>query len=129
MLRKSVIFLFIVNLALGLGGCVPVVLVAAGGAGTAAWMSQKVSQEINAPLGRTCEATEYALKSMKYEIVKRAQTRDSAQFTAKYLDGKTIWIDIRKMEDKRSSIEIRVGAVSDKDAARRIMDEITKRLS
>lgn len=127
MVKKSVSFLFIFSLAVSLVGCIPVVLVAAGGAGTAAWLSQKVVQDVPASVKKVSDAAEYALDSMKCDMTKRIQQKESTQITAAYPDGKTIWIDIRRMGETLSSVEVRVGALSDKDAARKIMYEIAKR--
>ncbi len=48
---------------------------------------------------------------------------------SKYSDGKTIWVDIRRITEASSKIEVRVGAVSgDKAAADRILKRIERYL-
>jgi hypothetical protein len=43
-------------------------------------------------------------------------------------EGKPYWIDIRKVTDRSSKIEVRVGVPGDEKAARRILDAIMKHL-
>ena len=50
------------------------------------------------------------------------------QIKGKYTDGKTIWVDIRPVTPSVTKIDVRVGAVSDKEAARIVLDEIKEHL-
>ena len=110
-------------------GCVALVAGAAGGAGTAAWLSGKLSQEVNAPYGRTIDAAKSALQSLKLEVTKITQEEKVAQLKSKYSDGREVWIDIRKVTDALSRVEVRVGVVSDKAAAAQILKRIMHYLS
>jgi hypothetical protein len=48
---------------------------------------------------------------------------------SKYTDGKTIWIDVRRISDRSSKVEVRVGAVEgDKEAADKIIKRIQRYL-
>jgi hypothetical protein len=48
---------------------------------------------------------------------------------SKYSDGKTIWIDIHRITEASSKIEVRVGAVSgNKEAADKILKKIIRYL-
>ncbi|MCX5703526.1 MAG: DUF3568 family protein [Candidatus Omnitrophica bacterium] len=52
-----------------------------------------------------------------------------AQIMSKYTDGKTIWIDVRRVTESSSEIRVRVGAVKgDKEAADKILKRILRYL-
>jgi hypothetical protein len=129
MVKRISTLIFASFLLINVYGCIPLLAGAAGGAGTAAWLSGKLSQEVNAPFDRTITATESALKSLKLEVTKKTVEQDIAQIMSKYTDGKTIWIDIHRITQASSKIEIRVGAVEgDKQAAAKILKNIQRYL-
>ncbi len=120
----AILGLFVINST----GCVPILAGAAAGGGTAAWLSEKSTQEVNASFDRTIKAAESALKSLGLRITKETKKADVAQIMSKYTDGKTIWIDVHRMSDSSSKIGVRVGAVSDDEAERKIMNAIMRYL-
>jgi hypothetical protein len=116
--------LFLVHLT----GCIPVLAGAAAGGGTAAWISEKSTQEVNASFDKTVKAAESALNSLGLKITKETKKDDVAQIMSKYTDGKTIWVDIHRISDSISKIGVRVGAISDDEAQRKIMNKIMQYL-
>ena len=117
--------LFLINMS----GCVALLAGAAGGAGTATWLSGKLTQEVNASFDKTIKAAKSALKSLKLGVTKETTEKNVAQIMSKYTDGKTIWIDIRPITASSSKVEVRVGAVSaDKEAADKILKKILRYL-
>lgn len=129
MFKKIIVYIFSCLLLVNLCGCVALLAGAAGGAGTAVWLSGKLTQEVNSPFERTVEAAKSALSSLKLEVTKETKEQNVAQIMSKYVDGKTVWIDIHRITDSSSRIEVRVGAVgSDKAAADRILRRITRYL-
>jgi hypothetical protein len=116
-------------LLVNLYGCVAVLAGAAGGGGTAVWLSGKLSQEVNASFERAVDATKSALRSLNLKVTKETKEEKVAQIISKYTDGKTIWIDIRPITAANSKVEVRVGAVSgDKEAADKILKRIVRYL-
>ena len=113
---------------LQLCGCVALLAGAAGGAGTAAWLSGKLSQDVNASYERTIGAAKAALKSLKFEIAKETRDQGVTQIKSYYTDSKDIWIDIRPISESSTKVEVRVGMMSDKDAADKIMKRIIRYL-
>ena len=111
---------FLVNLY----GCIALLAGAAAGAGTAGWLSGKLSQTVQAPYERTINAAKSALKSLKLEVVKETKTENVTQIRSKYTDGKEIWIDIRPVSNMSSKIEVRVGVAGDKEASDKILKKI-----
>jgi hypothetical protein len=128
MLKKAAIIAVLVFLSANIYGCVPLLAGAAGGVGTATWLSGKLSQEFEAPFDRTLKAVESALKSLKLEITEKTVKKDVAQVMSKYTDGRTIWIDIRPISRRQSQVEVRVGALGDKEAAELIIARIKRYL-
>jgi predicted phage tail protein len=125
MFKKVLVFVFSGILLLNIYGCVALLAGAAAGAGTKVWLSGKLTQEFNAPYERAINAAEEALRSLKLEVAKVVKEEDVTQIRSQYTDGKEIWIDIRKITDNSTKVEVRVGAVnSDKIAADKILKQI-----
>jgi hypothetical protein len=102
---------------------------AAGGAGTAVWLSGKLTQVYNVPYEKAVKASERALAALKLKIIKETSEAQVTQLKSEYTDGKDIWIDIKKVTDYSSKVEVRVGGVSyDKDAAAKILKKIERYL-
>jgi hypothetical protein len=127
-MRKLGIFLVSMVCLAQLYGCVALLAGAAGGAGTAAWLSGKLSQEVNASFDRALEATRSGLESMKLKVTKETVKEDIAQVMSNYSDGRTIWVDVHRLTDSSSRIEIRVGAAGDKQAAQKVLNQIRRYL-
>jgi len=129
MRTKIISLLLVIACLCSITGCVALLAGAAGGAGTALWLSGKLSQEVNAPFDRTIKATKSALTSLKMVINKETVEENIAQIMSKYSDGRTVWIDIRRMTQASSQVEVRVGVVSqDKEAAEKILKKIMRYL-
>lgn len=125
MFKKTAFFVFSVFLLLNMSGCFFVVAGAAGGAGTAVWLSGKLTEQVNASYDRTVKATESALKSLNLEIARVTKEANVSTFRSHYTDGKEIWIDVRRITDTSTKVEVRVGGVSPDKAA---SDKILKRI-
>ena len=129
MYKRIVTVIIAVIFLMNIYGCIALLAGAAGGAGTAVWFSEKLSQEVNAPYDRAIKAAESALKSLKLEVTKETVEKEVAQIMSKYTNGKTIWIDIRPVTKERSKVDVRVGAVSgDRVAADKILKRIIRYL-
>lgn len=125
MVKKVTGFVLAGFLLLNIYGCFLLVAGAVGGVGTAAWLSGKLTEQVNAPYGRTVKATEAALRSFNFAIEKEAQEADVATFRSHYTDGKEIWIDVRRITDTSTKVEVRVGGVhGDKEACTKILARI-----
>lgn len=125
MLKKITVFVFSGILLLNIYGCFTLFVGAAAGAGTAVWLSGKLTQQFNTPYERTIDAAEAALRSLKLEVTKEAKEANVTQLRSKYTDGKAIWIDIRRITEHSTKVEVRVGAVSpDKAASEKILKRI-----
>lgn len=128
MLKKMMAFIFLVLLTVNTCGCLLLLAGAAGGGGTAAWLSGKLVQEVNAPFDKTIQATKSGLKSLDLNVAKETRKESVAQIMSNYSDGRTVWIDIHRVSSSSSRVEVRVGAVSDREAASKILDKIMRYL-
>ena len=128
MLKKVIPLIISVLFLVNLYGCVALLAGAAGGAGTATWLSRKITQEVNAPIDKALEASKSAFKSLKLDISKETIKDEVAQIIGKYTDGRTVWVDIHRLTQSTSRIEVRVGAWGDKEATREILDKILRYL-
>ena len=128
MLRKLIGLIFSFILLVNTCGCIAILAGAAAGTGTAAWLSGKLSQEVNASFEGSLKATKSALRSLRLNVTKETVKEDLAQVMSNYTDGKTIWIDINRVSRVTSRIEVRVGVAGDKEAADKILDRIRRYL-
>jgi len=128
MIKKTTLLFVTALLSLSLCGCVALLAGAAGGAGTAGWLSGKLSEEVKAPFDKALKATVSGLKSLKLEITKETVKEDVAQVMGKYKDARTIWIDVRPVTASVSRIDVRVGITGDEEASREILARIRKHL-
>lgn len=128
MLRFFLAVILSIFLLTSLCGCIALLAGAAGGAGTAAWLQGKLTQEVHSPYERAIDAAKSALKSLRLELLKETRDQNVAQLKSAYTDGKEIWVDIRRITDNSSKIEVRVGVMSDKAAADKILKRILRYL-
>lgn len=105
-------------------GCTLLFGAAAGGAGTAFWLSGKVREEFVASYRETISATENALDSLAMKITKKTYSEDITQFKSIYSDGSTVWIDIRPILENKTEIEVRVGMRGNQSASAEILEKI-----
>ena len=129
MFKKAVILMLSVLFLVNMSGCVALLAGAAGGAGTQAWLSGKLVQDVNTPFENTIYAAKTALESLNLGIVKEIKKTDVAQIKSNYTDGETIWIDIHRISQSTSRIAVRVGAMPDQEAAVEILNKIKEYLS
>ena len=132
MFKKIAVFIFSIMLLANLCGCVALIVgSAAGGAGTAVWLSGKLTQYVNASLDQVIKAAKDSLQSPSLKIVMKATASGQAvvQIRGRDVAGEKVYIDIHKITETRSRVEVRVGTViSNKAAADRILKGITGRL-
>lgn len=128
MMKQLKTLLCVLFLSASVTGCAAV-LIGAGAGGTAYWLSNKLSQTVDASFDRTVKASREALTGMKLTIIRETTKKDVAQYISKWTDGSDIWVDIRPITTKSSKIEVRVGGIKgDKAASEKILEEIHRRL-
>jgi len=128
-MKKTIVLLATGIFLLSICGCMAILAGGAAGGGTAVWLSGKLTQEFNATYERTIDAARSALRSLRLDVTKETKEENVTQLKSKYTDGKEIWIDVRKVADNSTKVEVRVGAVNpDKEAAAKILKRIQRYL-
>lgn len=129
MFRKIMAVIVSFFLLVNIYGCAAMVVgAAAGGAGTAAWLSGKLNQEVNGSFEKSLSAVKLALKSLNLNVTKETVKDNVAQIMSNYTDGKIIWVDIHRVSSSTTRVEIRVGVAGDQAAAHKILGKITEYL-
>ena len=125
-MRKKIITFFLSGIILfSLCGCFALVGGAVGGAGTAVWLSGKLTQEFPANYENTISAAKSALSSLNLPLNKETKDDKVDQLKSTYTDGKEIWIDVHKVSATSTKVEVRVGTVgANKEAASTILKKI-----
>lgn len=124
--RKIAAVIISIYLLANIYGCVTILAGAAGGAGTATWLSGKLSQQLDVSFEQAIQVVESGLKSLQLAITKKTVKKNIVQIMSEYRDGKTIWVDIRRISRYQSRVEVRVGVLADKQAAEEILSGIIK---
>ncbi len=126
MLKKTMQLILTGTLALNLCGCLALVAgVAVGGAGTAVWLSGKLTQEFHRPYHATVDGVKSALQSLDLPVVSEKQDENVTQIKGSYTDGSEMWVDITRVTDDSTKVEVRVGGVKpDKDADSIVLKKI-----
>lgn len=99
----------------------------AAGVGTAKWLSDKVSAEVERPMAKTVQATKDTFKELKMNLDKESSTKHVVQLLGKYSDGRQVWVDVRPINSNRSKVEVRVGWVSGEADASAILKRIVEK--
>ena len=125
MFKKAVHSFVLAVCVLSLNGCI-FLAAGAAGAGTAVWLSEKVTQEVNVPRERVVGSAKNALKSMKMNVYKESKSTEVTQILAKNTDGKQVWVDIRPIDAKNTRVDVRVGYLNGEADSRKILEQIVK---
>ena len=123
-LAMAMVTIFTLNFC----GCALLLGAAAGTAGTAMWLSGKLTEVEDAPYAATVNATKKSLESMNMPLKKETHTQKQTEITSEWVDGTTVWIIVSQQTLKSSKIQIRVGMRGDKEASTKILDRIKKYL-
>ena len=127
MVNKWVFVLVVSLLGINCWGCVPILAGAVGAGGTAIWLSNKVSQEINQPFELAIGSVKRGLTALNLPITKETKTSDSAQILSRYPSQETVIVEVSFVSDLRSRVDVRVGIIKNNpDAADTILKSILK---
>jgi hypothetical protein len=128
MLRKIQVAIIGFLMTMSFSGCALMVGAAAGGAGTALWLSGKLTDEVNAPYDRSVAATRKAFRSLGMAIEKETVTDEVTQFIARDKQERKVWVDVHPLAQNRSKVAVRVGWQGDKSSSNTIIESIKKYL-
>jgi len=101
---------------------------AAAGAGGIIWARGKLTQELNASLEATYNASIKALKKMELPIIIDRKDKLTAKIESEFSDGARVWIDIKSLSARSSRIAIRVSHLGDEQRSRQILEMVERHL-
>ena len=127
MVKKLSALVVCVFLLSNLYGCFALVAGAAAGGGTAFWLSGKLTDEVAASYDRTVKATEKTMDSLCSGKIEKVSRGNVVQFRGEDSIGRNINVDVFRVSETVSKLEVRV-SVNERDAAQRVLDEIKRRL-
>ena len=112
-------------------GCVLFVAgaVAAGGAGTWAYIKGEIKATEEAPLDKAWAATLDTMKDMEFPVTYKGKDALAGELKAVNSSGTTIHIYLKKLSEHSTEIRIRVGTFGDEPLSRTIITKIDNRLS
>jgi hypothetical protein len=126
MIKKTLLFIVLSVSAASFSGCI-FLAAGAAGAGTAKWLSDKVSSDVNVPVDKAAKATRAALTDMKADIYKETTAPDVTQILAKDINDKQVWVDLRPIANNSTNIGVRVGYLNGEKDAQKILDRIVNK--
>jgi hypothetical protein len=129
-MEKMVRGFMVVALIGSMYGCAAAIVGGAAGAGTAAWLSNKMTQTFNASYDQTVTASEKALSTFPLPIKSEKKDPNVTQIRSETTNAEEVWIDIRRVTDTATQVEVRVGVTNpDKAMAQQIMNAIRTALT
>ena len=126
MLKKALLIIALSASVANFSGCI-FLAAGAGGAGTAKWLSDKVTQEVNSPIDKVTKSTKAALEDMKAVVYKETNAPGVTQILAKDPAGKQVWVDLRPVDANNTKIDVRVGYLNGESDARKILESIVNK--
>jgi Protein of unknown function (DUF3568) len=123
MFKKALLFITLSLSVANFSGCI-FLAAGAAGAGTAKWLSDKVTQTVNVPIDKVTKATRSALKDMNANVYKETNAPDVTQILAKDSNGQQIWVDLRPINTNDTNISVRVGYLNGEKDAGKILGRI-----
>ncbi len=126
MFKKILCNMALVVCVASFSGCI-FLAAGAAGVGTAKWLSEKVTQEVNVPRERVVKAAKSVLEGMRSKVYKQTDAPDVTQLLAKDSGGKQVWIDVRPIDANNSRVDVRVGYADGESDARKILEQIVNK--
>ena len=96
----------------------------AAAAGTVAYIKGELNTTIDASVPAVAQATEAAIKNMKFFAISSKHDSVSGSFIARNAKDERIVITLSKTGDRMTKVQIRVGILGDEEVSRAILDEI-----
>ena len=132
MLPKNLLFIILLGIILlASGGCAAVALVGVGGgagAGTIAYLRGELESMEDAPLERTYQAAQKAVKDLGFIVTSEQKDAFSAKLVARSATDKRVEVNLKELTDKLTEVSIRVGTFGDEALSRLILEYLKKHL-
>ena len=107
-------------------GCL--LLAAGAGAGTVAYVRGELTASLGNELGAVAKATGRAVEQLKFAKISEREDALSAKFTTRTAQDKKIEIELTKVGEKLTKVQIRVGGFGDETVAMSVLEKIKANL-
>lgn len=111
----------------GLTGCV-VVAAGAVGAGAVAYVRGELESSLEASLDEAYAAAQRALTQLEFAKIEHGRTGVDARLVHRTALDKRVEIKLRKVTERLTKIEIRIGIVGDQELSLTLLDKIRDEL-
>ena len=126
MFKKTLFGLVLTVASLSCAGCI-FLAAGAAGVGTAKWLSDKVTQEVNVPSAKVVKSAKAALEDMKANVYKETSAPEVTQILAKDVSGRQIWVDVKSIDANSTRVDVRVGYSDGQKDASKILESIVSK--
>ena len=126
MFKKALLGLVLTVVSLSCAGCI-FLAAGAAGVGTAKWLSDKVTQEVNVPSAKVVKSVKAALEDMKANVYKETSAPEVTQILAKDVSGRQIWVDVKPIDANSTRVDVRVGYADGQKDAAKILENIVNK--
>lgn len=110
-----------------LSGCV-LAAGAGAGAGTVAYMKATLEASLTTDYNKVVKATQAAIGELEFAKISEKKDALRAEFIARTALDKKVEINLSRVGDKATKIEIRVGLLGDQELSQAILDKIKRHL-
>ncbi len=124
---RGLIVLGLVAVLPWLSGCV-VVAAGAVGAGAVAYVRGELAASVEADLDATYAAAQRALDKLEFAKIDQRKSGLDAQLVRRTALDKRVEIKLKKVTDRLTKVEIRVGLVGDQELSLTLLDKIRAEL-
>ena len=126
MFKKTLLGVVLTIASLSCAGCI-FLAAGAAGVGTAKWLSDKVTQEVNVPSAKVVKFAKAALEDVGANVYKESSSSDVTQILAKDAHGKQIWVDVKPIDADHTRVDVRVGYSDGQKDASKILENIVNK--
>lgn len=132
-MKAATPFVLVGTIALSLAaalapGCAALVVGAAAGVGTVAYVNGELDTVVEASLDDTWEATQAAVKDLEFTVTESSKDALAAKQVSRTAEDKKIQIHLNRETDSTTRIRIRVDVFGNEDLSRAILDKIKEHL-
>ena len=120
----GILMAFLMTVTTTSSGCFWLVVGAAAGAGTYAWVKGELTKNYNVSADRLHTAAIKGLKKIGTPIREDIHDRLSAKIASEFSDGAGISIKIEAVTEKAAKITVRIGALGDKTRSEMVLNAI-----
>lgn len=110
------------------GGCVPLLIGAAAGAGGVAWIKGGLEQNFDKTVDQLHRASVAGLKDIKCVVRSDQVRKHLAKIEFEFDDGQKGTIHIKALTERSAELKIRVGVLGDETKSHIILNAILKHL-